>query len=74
MTTSVWVILVAICLRAAGEGFEKLPLGEFEKLKLEGGVLVARKGDAVIHGGHAKACKQSLRLLWGEKREVKFVF
>jgi len=74
MTTLVWIILVVICLRAAGEGFEKLPLGEFEKLKLEGGVLIARKGDAVIHGDHAKAGKQSLRLLGGEKREVEFVF
>ena len=74
MKALVWMVLVMACLKAAGEGFEKLPLGEFQKVEIEFGALLTKKGNAVIHGSHAKDGKQSLRLLGGKEREVKLVF
>ncbi|MDG2401340.1 MAG: hypothetical protein P8M04_12290, partial [Akkermansiaceae bacterium] len=74
MKALVWMVLVMACLKAAGEGFEKLPLGEFQKVEIEFGALLTKKGNAVIHGRHAKDGKQSLRLLGGKEREVKLVF
>jgi sialidase-1 len=74
MKNLLWIILVMAWLRAAGEGFEKLPLGGFEKVEIELGTLVAKKGHGVIHGSHAKEGRQSLRLLGGRKREVELLF
>ena len=67
------LLLILTALKVTGEGFESLPLGEFEKIDISLGTVVSKKGDAVVHGAHAKQGQKSLRLMGGERRAVEII-